>query len=206
MKEVWKPVKGYEGLYEVSNCGRVKSLERVIQRRGKFGNQTVHERIKAQEVSNKGYMMVNLHKGNKGRLVTVHRLVAEAFIPNDDPFSKNIINHKDENPRNNNVENLEWCDAKYNQNYGNIKDKIRETLCSRHDVKPVRLEATLPTGKKRLYPSAKSAANDLGVCVSAILKRYHGELPNKPIKGISIRFISEPYHDKYLEKIEGDQK
>lgn len=107
-KEIWKPVKGYEGLYEVSNLGRVRRLWPI----------SGHYRMLKTFVRNheQGYWAVNLSKGGKMRTLSVHRLVAEAFIPN--PNNLPEVNHKDENKSNSHVENLEWCTAKYNSNYG----------------------------------------------------------------------------------------
>lgn len=107
-KEIWRDVVGYEGLYKVSNFGRIKSLPR---------NGTVkYERLLRQKVSNKGYCTVALSKHNKTKYKMVHRLVAEAFL--DNPKGLPLINHKDENKLNNYVGNLEWCDAQYNMTYG----------------------------------------------------------------------------------------
>ena len=102
--EEWKDIEGYEGMYQVSNQGRVKSL--------KFGKEKIR---KCREMSN-GYLVVGLCKEGKRTDKLVHRLVAEAFLPN--PNNLPQVNHKDENPSNNNVENLEWCTPKYNCNYG----------------------------------------------------------------------------------------
>lgn len=124
MKEMWRPIEGYEGLYEVSNKGRVKSLERYSIR---FGHQKelVGEKLMSLQKSSAGYMMV--HLSNKGKRTTksVHRLVAQAFIPN--PQGLPLINHKDEDPTNNHVENLEWCTQKYNVNYGTARKRARVT-------------------------------------------------------------------------------
>ena len=109
LNEIWKPIKGYEGLYEVSNFGRIKSL--------KFGK----ERIIKGSKDKYGYLQVGLSKNNKSKTFKVHRLVAEAFIDNTDNLPQ--VNHKDENPSNNVVSNLEWCDAKYNCNYGSHREK-----------------------------------------------------------------------------------
>lgn len=107
-KEIWKPIRGYEGLYEVSNLGRVRRLWPIS---GHYRMLKTFLRTHAL-----GYSAVNLSKYGEMKMFSVHRLVAEAFIPN--PFGFPQVNHKDENPRNNNVENLEWCDQNYNVNYG----------------------------------------------------------------------------------------
>lgn len=104
MDEVFRPVEGYEGLYEVSNLGRVKSL--------KWGK----ERILKPGMDGCGYLKANLYKEGKIKHFMVHRLVAQAFIPNPEGLPQ--INHKDEDKTNNRVDNLEWCTAKYNSNYG----------------------------------------------------------------------------------------
>ena len=112
--EVWKDVPNYEGLYQVSNLGRVKSLDRIVPFKDSL------KRVKGTMLSqhlNFGYCQVSL--GRKGKKHRVHRLVAMAFIPNPNNFP--IINHKDENPSNNCVDNLEWCDYAYNLNYGSRK-------------------------------------------------------------------------------------
>lgn len=103
MVEIWKPVVGFEGLYEVSNFGRVRSLKR----------NTTSGKIMTNEVNHKGYCRVTLTKNNKWKHFSVHRLVAEAFIQN--PQNKSQINHIDGNKSNNSVENLEWCTASENQ-------------------------------------------------------------------------------------------
>lgn len=100
-KEVWKDVVGYEGLYKVSNLGNVYS-------------NYVHRNLNGGYTLD-GYRYVGLRKNNIRKNNLVHRLVAEAFIPNPDNLP--IINHKDENPHNNNVDNLEWCDYLYNLLY-----------------------------------------------------------------------------------------
>ena len=102
MEEIWKDIEGYEGLYQVSNLGRVKSLRRNI--------------ILKNKIESNGYERVVLSTNNNPKDYSVHRLVAIAFIPN--PNNYPIVNHKDENRTNNCVDNLEWCTQKYNVNYG----------------------------------------------------------------------------------------
>lgn len=111
--EVWRDIVGYEGLYQVSNFGRVKSLKRkYINQYGEFGEKK--EFIKAQRLSSfyksqkdtKGYFVVSLADNDRGKWVRVHRLVASAFLPNPENLPE--VNHKDGNKQNNKVENLEW--------------------------------------------------------------------------------------------------
>lgn len=103
--EVWKPVKGYEGLYEVSNTGRVRSLFRLKNNHSK--KQYVGECILTNSPLINGYLRVNLSKEGVSKQYFIHRLVAQHFLAN--PKNKRTINHKDGNPKNNDVSNLEWA-------------------------------------------------------------------------------------------------
>ena len=115
MEEIWKDISDYEGLYQVSNTGKIKSLNY---------RHTGREKIMKHSVNNKGYLIVKLWKNRKVKSFRLHRLVAEAFIPN--PNNLPFINHKSEIKTQNNVENLEWCDQKYNNNYGTRKERVIE--------------------------------------------------------------------------------
>ena len=105
-KEIWKDIEGYEGLYQVSNWGNVKSLN--YRKRGYAKNLT-------PKINNRGYEWVELRKNGKKKQVVIHRLVGETFLENPNGYP--IINHKDENKTNNTVENLEWCTLSYNTKY-----------------------------------------------------------------------------------------
>lgn len=106
MKEIWKDIKGYEGYYQISNFGNVKSLGI------KNKNQYKSERIKKPMISNKGYYYVDLYLHEEKERMSIHRLVAEAFIPN--PLNKPCVNHIDGNKKNNHINNLEWVTYKEN--------------------------------------------------------------------------------------------
>lgn len=158
MREVWKDIKGYEGLYQISNLGRVKSLSRIVVFRGRERLQK--ETILREATSRKGYSLVSLQKEGTAKTQKVHRLVAKAFIPNQQNYPQ--VNHKDENKKNNCVDNLEWCDCKYNNNYGLRTSKISK--------KVLQIETGI------IYPSVSEAhrktkidtANISGVCLGKI--------------------------------------
>ena len=122
--EIWKDIEGYEGLYKVSTCGKVKSLERY--RNGKNESKAyVKERILRPGKDGSGYLFVVLSKECKEKTFKIHRLVAQAFIPN--PEHLQDINHKDEIKTNNYASNLEWCTRQYNINYGSHNERMRKT-------------------------------------------------------------------------------
>lgn len=111
MSEEWRDVVGYEGLYQVSNQGRVKSLER----KGRFG-RTVKERILKPAFNSWGYLQVTLYAGGKSKRLRVHRLVCQAFHEN--PGNKPQVNHLNEDKTDNRACNLEWCTRTENMNHG----------------------------------------------------------------------------------------
>ena len=112
--EIWCPIKGFEGQYEVSDKGRVRSL--------KFGKERILKPIR----NTQGYLQVHLCKNGEIKKCLVHRLVSQTFIPN--PNNLQEVNHKDENPSNNSAQNLEWCDRKYNINYGTRTQRQSDKL------------------------------------------------------------------------------
>ena len=127
-EEIWKDIKGYEGYYQVSNYGRVKSLDRIIS---SSTSNTFYKKGQLIKLRNKkGYYNVSLSKNNKSRHFIVNKLVATAFI--DNPNNYNQTNHKDENPLNNYIENLEWCNSQYNNTYGTKLERVKKTMIARN--------------------------------------------------------------------------
>lgn len=110
MEEIWKDVAGWEGIYQVSSFGRIRRLTT----RG--GRPLTEPRILKEKHDGHGYPQITLSKGKSIKYKHIHRLVAESFIPN--PNNLREVNHKDENKKNNRVENLEWCTHQYNNVYG----------------------------------------------------------------------------------------
>ena len=125
--EIWKDIEGYEGLYQISNMGRVKSVERM-KWCGKGYYKTPERILKARKTKN-GYLLVNLWKDGKIKSYYIHRLVAQAFLDNPDNLPE--VNHIDQDKTNNKVENLEFCDRSYNVNYGTRNRKVAEKLRGR---------------------------------------------------------------------------
>lgn len=146
MLEIWKDVKGYEGLYQVSNTGKVRSLN--YRRTGEV-------REMKPCLMTTGYLVIWLKKNGRGKTFKVHRLVAEAFIPNPENLTQ--VNHKDECTTNNCVDNLEWCDGKYNCNYGTRIERM-----SRNHFKTI-LQFTLDGVLIKEWESRKSASETLGI-------------------------------------------
>lgn len=118
MQEIWKDIPGYEGKYQISNFGNVMSLH--------FKRSPTNKKLLKQTPDGKyGYLKVMLRDNGNDKMCTVHRLVAEAFIPN--PNNKPNVNHLDTNPKNNRVDNLEWCTQKENIQYGYDFGNIQPT-------------------------------------------------------------------------------
>ena len=120
--EKWKDIEGYDGVYQVSDLGRVRSL--------KYGK----ERILKGNVLPSGYIQVGLHKNGRTKMKYIHRLVANAFIPNDDS-SKNQVNHIDECKQNNRVNNLEYCTPQYNLTYNDLHHRRKQYNCKHRKLK-----------------------------------------------------------------------
>ncbi len=159
--EIWKPIVGFEGLYEVSNFGRVKSLCT------KSGVPLIRKLVSDKD----GYLTVCIKKEGKVFCKKVHRLVAEGFISN--PYNYPHINHKDEIKTNNNVNNLEWCSARYNNLY---HDK-----CKRCCKRVVKLD--LSGNVLQSYPSINEAAADVGVTTAHLSTVLSGRRARNKLAG-----------------------
>lgn len=158
--EIWRDIKGYEGIYQVSSKGRVKSLERVTV--DSIGRKHHRKERILKDHMYKGYLYVRLYDGPK----RIHRLVAEVFIPNLE--NKPQVNHKDENKTNNKVENLEWMTAKENLNYGTRNERSAKALS-----KPV-AQYTKDGEFVKIWPSQSEAERQLEISPGNICNALQG--------------------------------
>jgi hypothetical protein len=154
--EIWKDIVGYENLYQVSNFGRIKSLPKtIVIYNGAI--TTRKEKILKPGTRAKFYKFVTLTNGKESKHFGVHRLVANAFIPNPNNYPE--VNHKDENPENNRFDNLEWCDRAYNINYSKAKAVV---MCNLDGVEIKR------------FSSIKKAHDETGISRTAINNTLKG--------------------------------
>lgn len=194
MEEVWKEIKGYEGLYSISNKGRIMNIKRG--------------RIKAYGMSRQ-YRNVSLCKNGKMKAFTVHRLVAEAFIPN--PLNKDQVDHIDTNPLNNEVTNLRWCNGK--ENNRNPLTRVHKSQSKKGERNPFhksrltgeRLKLKQEAERKRIetvsrrvkqvlggevistYSSSAEASKATGICATNINRCCNGK--RKTAGGYSWEFV-----------------
>jgi hypothetical protein len=171
--EEWRDIVGYEGYYQVSSCGRVRSVDRKIKTGRGYISCHVKGKIMKIKVHRTGYLEVSLSINGKSKTHKVHRLVSAAFIPN--PQNHKEVNHKDENKANNNVDNLEWCTSKYNANYG---ERNRKSALARSKG-IVQIDARGIAVAK--YDSLTNAGKSVGgnaqgvfLCANNIIKKYKG--------------------------------
>ena len=175
--EIWKDIKDFEGLYQVSNFGRVRSLG---------NNKSRKTKILIPFKNKKGYLRVCLYKNGKRKMFSIHRLVAEAFIPN--LFDYPEVNHKDEDKTNNfcgtpendfNDGNLEWCESKYNINYGTRTERVSEKTTNGKLSKIV-IQLTKTGELVREWPSTMEAGRNgfvqgsVSNCCRGKLKSHKG--------------------------------
>ena len=154
-REIWKDMEGYEGLYQVSNLGRVKRLK---------GKYISTQRILKLRVGTRGYLYVQLCKKGQRKYYTIHRLVAQAFLPN--PENKPQVNHIDEDKTNNIISNLEWVTAKENNHHGT---RIERTS---HKIKAI----DIANGEYNIYCSIRDCSRKLGLSQGNICQCLKGKL------------------------------
>jgi len=183
MEEVWKDIPGYEGYYQVSSLGRIKSVERMIYielpdgRRSYWRHQK--ERIKSAPVfGNGGYRQIMLYSGNVGKMLQVHRIVCLAFLSN--PNNLPCVNHKNGIKTDNRLENLEWCSYE-----GNLLHAINILGKKDNHGKPV---MCVETGE--IYRSVSVASRETGEHINSLRDHLRGRF--RSLHGKHWKFIENP--------------
>ena len=192
MEEMWRDIPGYEGYYQVSNLGRVKSLERKVKH-GRYEYQR-KERIK-QPYDNQGYLSITLNKDKIEKTFMVHQLVATAFIPN--PENKPQVNHIDGNKTNNCVDNLEWNTAQENMQHATCTGLINPEQCRINGRKSIDAIAirVLCEDTGELFESVIEAGRQLGI--DCIPDNIHQHKRTHNGRGWLFRIVDEDYYQKH---------
>lgn len=186
-KEVWKDIEGFEGYYQVSNCGGVRSLDREIHylNHGTMCSRHIEGKILRQQIDCDGYYRINLIRDNHGKGFGVHRLVAQAFIPNTE--NKPTVNHIDGNKQNNCVDNLEWATyQEQNDHAVRLGLRTQSTYSNRFNVKKRLSKPVECIETGQIFESQIEAERQLGLCSSAVWYSIH---TGKCAYGTNLHFV-----------------
>lgn len=174
IKEVWKDIPGWEGFYQVSNLGDVRSLDRDIEYLNNGTLTTLHckGKVLKQRADEEGYMRICLARNGRTKLYGVHRLVAQAFIPN--PETKPTVNHIDGNKSNNCLSNLEWATYQ-EQNDHAVRLGLRNqaTYSNRENLKKKLSKQVICIETNQIFESQIEAERQLGLCSTAVWYSVH---------------------------------
>lgn len=186
--EIWKDVKGYEGIYQVSNLGRIKSLDRIDN-----NGHRVHQRIMNPKPNKFGYIRINLSKNGNVKREFVHRLVAEAFV-NRKNKEDDIVNHLDNNPSNNRADNLEWTTYKGNMQWAAkqgrmpCNEQARINLTKSQKARRKSVIAIMPDGERVRFISQVEAGKQLGINPAHIAEACRKEYGYNRVKGYEFEY------------------
>jgi hypothetical protein len=189
--EIWRDVEGYDGKYQVSNLGNVRSVDRTFS--NSCGVMVTRKGIMLNPIQNRcGYMKVTMHKEGKVNTEVIHRLVAVAFVPN--PNNLPQVNHKDGNKRNNDVSNLEWCTALSNMHHAKQQGLRNNALEYAKSMRKSVIATNIETGEEIFYESIHAAENVFGRHVTNVLSGARSKA-----KGHTFRYAEEVMSDAYTD-------
>jgi hypothetical protein len=178
MEEVWKDISEYEGIYQVSNIGNIKSLEREVSNNRFIGvTNVLKEKYLKPGLSSNKYMTVILSDGTKRKTFLLHRLIADSFIENDE--NKPYINHKDGNKLNNNVSNLEWCTASENGKHAHKIGLNYIGEYAKFKIKEANSKKVINEETGEVYNSITNAAKSIKMNKSYLAHMLNGKRVNK---------------------------
>ena len=173
--EIWKDIEGFEGYYQISNYGRLKSLQRFVPINR--GQRIVRERIIKIHIGSCGYYQhpLNVKSLNKRKTILIHREVAKMFVPNPSPQLYTEVNHIDENKLNNHYSNLEWCDRSYNNVYGTRKQRIIITQRNSHPRRKQVYQFNKKGELIAVFQSTREAERSTNICHNNISQCVNGQ-------------------------------
>jgi len=185
--EIWKDIEGF-GYYQISNYGRVRSFHPIVCGRTQEGyrNMTHHVRILKPSESETGYLKITLSRQKKPFKQSIHRLVAQAFVLN--PEHLPYVNHKDENKKNNNPLNLEWCTHKYNCNYGTRNSRQSKSMMNNASMSIPVVQMTKKGDYINTFPSLSEAERQTGARAKHIGSCCNNVYGFKSARGFKWRF------------------
>ena len=196
-EELWKPIKDYEGLYEISNLGRIRSLDRYIKSRSSRGEMQFKKGTVLKQKFNRvtGYYVVTLWKNGEQKGYTVHRLIASHFLPKDD--KREVVNHKDGNKLNNCVSNLEWVSYSENlsHSYSQLNRKVNKRSVHKQTVYYINKEGNLLCAE-----SVEEASRQTHVSPTQIRRLMRS---GKPSRGRYLFFNIKPSVED-IERVDND--
>ncbi len=193
--EEWRDVVGHEQYFLISNYGRLKRKERYVYCNRNKSYSKYKEKIMRLYHNKLGYVLAELSACGTRVRFNVHHNVADAFLPN--PNNYPYVNHKDENPRNNTITNLEWCTPKYNSNYGSCRKKIRDTRIEKGYAQAVVLYDYDGNFIKE-YKTAKDAALDNGMTRKTVSNCCENLTPTA--KGLHFRYKGDNYEKRKVSQ------
>lgn len=174
-EEIWRDVPNYEHLYEVSNLGNVRSLNKFVKTRGN-GRRLIVGRVLKNLCGSGGYYHVSLYKECKQEIISIHRLIAKVFLPN--PNNYPVINHIDSNRKNNDLSNLEWCTQKHNLQHARDCGRLN------YDSQKIKIKSFNPISGEFVYYNSINSVKKYGFTPSLVCYCAKGIIKSKTHKGL----------------------
>lgn len=174
-EEIWKDIPEFEGLYQVSNKGRIRSVDRVLQRIIRLKGRILNPYKQYQRNKENGYyLQCAIYKNNIGCFYQLHRLVAEVFLENENPLELTVVNHKDGDKTNNTMENLEWVSVRENCSHSQLRTRKKDStkIGASWNKQRKKWKSSIRVGKKKIDLGTFSTEEEAAQAYQEALKKY----------------------------------